>query len=493
MNIQATKQSKPGPRAAADESPLDLSMLPVKRDWRRFKAFCETFLTHPDGSPITLKPFQAEFSRNLFPTSVGNRPAMALWSVPRGQGKTEIAAWLAVYALFADGVQAPEVLCIASSLEQATRQVFRRVVGLIQRNPELARRARISRESISTPWNSGNLYALPATEAGLQGWAHSFAVLDELHVVDAVVWESVVTGSLKREGSLTVAISTPPRNPDSVMKVLADDARENADANFYFREFTSDPSHEPLCEHCIKQSRPLTGGSKKQITSLASLLRKTPESVFRRLMLGQWGVAESDAWFTNVDMEAVKSPRRIEKGERVTIGVDGSWNGDSTAIVLATIEQNPHIEILKLWTPEGDTIPISEVEDAILKASKVYDVVEVIFDPFRWQRSIDALTNKGLTVSEMPNTIQRMMPALTGFHTAVMDSTVTINDEPILREHFLNARIKDTDRGITISKPSKDSAHKIDAAIAAVMAFSRATHYTNKKKAPSRAATFRYV
>jgi phage terminase large subunit-like protein len=91
-----------GPKVLARADPLDLSALPAKRDWRRVEAFLVQFLTIPKGQharqPFRLEPFQRTILRSLFPSS-GKRPRQALTAIARGNGKSTLAAAVALYAL----------------------------------------------------------------------------------------------------------------------------------------------------------------------------------------------------------------------------------------------------------------------------------------------------------------------------------------------------------------------------------------------------------
>ncbi len=57
------------------------------------------------------------------------------------------------------------------------------------------------------------------------------------------IWESVLLAAGKQENSLTLAISTPAVSEESVMWTLVSENRETPDPDFYFREYTSDPTH----------------------------------------------------------------------------------------------------------------------------------------------------------------------------------------------------------------------------------------------------------
>ena len=73
-----------------------------------------------DYCGLDLREFQEDWLAELFETKNGERVhTQALWGVPRGNGKTEIAAAVALYMLVAD-VRRAEVYIAAGSRDQAT-------------------------------------------------------------------------------------------------------------------------------------------------------------------------------------------------------------------------------------------------------------------------------------------------------------------------------------------------------------------------------------
>ena len=60
--------------------------------------------------------------------------------------------------------------------------------------------------------------------------------------------------------------------------------------------------------------------------------------------------------------------------------------------------------VVGLWEPPaGDPdyrVPVAQVEDAIRAACRRWKVAEIVADPFRWTRTLQALEAEGLPVVE---------------------------------------------------------------------------------------------
>jgi phage terminase large subunit-like protein len=82
------------------------------------------------------------------------RPRSALWSLPRGNGKSAIAATLGLYGLFGDGVEGAHVVVVAADERQASgdarlaRHVSHAVVKTDSRGTRLAKEHKHSRRRI---------------------------------------------------------------------------------------------------------------------------------------------------------------------------------------------------------------------------------------------------------------------------------------------------------------------------------------------------------
>lgn len=117
-----------------------------------------------------------------------------------------------------------------------------------------------------------------------------------------------------------------------------------------------------------------------------------------------------------------------------------------------------------------------DVEAEIKRTCTQYQVVEIACDPYRWQRTMAVLDEEeGLPVVSWPTaSIARMGPAWQTFYDAVIDELFTHNGDPTLARHIANMVMKRDARGVRPTKEHLTSPRKIDAGIAAIIAFDRA-------------------
>jgi phage terminase large subunit-like protein len=89
---------------------------------------------------------------------------------------------------------------------------------------------------------------------------------------------------------------------------------------------------------------------------------------------------------------------------------------------------------------------------------------------------MQVLQEVGVPIVEWPSTsASRMVPACSKFYDAVTDEKVTHDHNPTLARHIDNAVVKIDRLGPRIVKEHRGSPRKIDAAVAAIIAYDRAT------------------
>jgi phage terminase large subunit-like protein len=210
------------------------------------------------------------------------------------------------------------------------------------------------------------------------------------------------------------------------------------------------------------------------------MVKKTPESEFRTKRCNQW-VSSQTAWLPNGSWEKLVGEKELNHETEVVLGFDGSFSGDASVIVGVTIEEQPHVFLVKAWEKQPEDtddwrVDSLDVENSIIEACQKYRVREIACDPFRWQRTMQVLQDLGLPVVEWPSTsAARMIPACAKFYDAVAGEKLNHDGNPLIARHISNAVVKTDRLGPRIVKEHRGSPRKIDAAVASIIAFDRAT------------------
>lgn len=203
----------------------------------------------------------------------------------------------------------------------------------------------------------------------------------------------------------------------------------------------------------------------------------TDPSDARRFYLNQFTAAD-DAWLLPTQWEPLADPSRVVADKSsITLGFDGSIRDDATALVGCEIDTG-YLFTLGVWEKpdnvDGWEVPRVEVDAAVAAAFDRYNVQMLYADPPYWQDHLSAWQSEfgGEIVKEWwTNRTRAMVSALERFHTAVVSGDLTHDGDSRLTRHVLNARRRVGRSGLTIGKETPSSPNKIDAAMAATLAY----------------------
>jgi phage terminase large subunit-like protein len=257
---------------------------------------------------------------------------------------------------------------------------------------------------------------------------------------------------------------------------------EVKDPSFFMAWWEADPEADHRLESTWRTANPGFDDLVAKDDFVSAVLR-TPEPEFRTKRLNQW-VSSMNAWLPTGKWEQLDTEVKLDPDQPVIVGFDGSFNGDCTVLAYATVpkdDQLPHVGLIRVWEKQPEDtddwrVSTSEVEDEIIQFCQTHNVKEIACDPFRWQRTMEAMQDRGLPIVEYPSSSpSRMVQASSKFYTAVTEGNLTHDGNPTLARHLTNAVIKIDRLGPRIVKEHRGSPRKIDAAVAAVMAFDRAT------------------
>jgi phage terminase large subunit-like protein len=185
------------------------------------------------------------------------------------------------------------------------------------------------------------------------------------------------------------------------------------------------------------------------------------------------------AWLPPGAWDATEDKSRtIPDHAEVVLGFDGSLGDDVTCLVVVSVDEAPHLDVVKAWVKPADD-PLwkpsrREVKDTVREACKRWKVREIAWDMYVWRDAAEELEEEGLPVVEFPQRGAMMIPATQRFYQAVTGKTMTHSGDPLLAAHVANARVKTDSRGSRLTKDGDHSPRKIDLAVASVMAFERA-------------------
>lgn len=197
-----------------------------------------------------------------------------------------------------------------------------------------------------------------------------------------------------------------------------------------------DPDSDPADESLWPQSNPLlleTGNRRAatHLNALRSALKMLPESMFKRFHMGLWTSSEQ-TWIPFGAWDECKSETQSGKpdpGTKCYLGFDGSFSGDSTALIGVT--DTGYVWVEGLWENPGRPnyrVPRQAVDDAVTMAFAKYSVQALALDPPYWERELEEWSNRfgSKKVIEFPTSSRaRIAPACYNFYARVMEKTIS--------------------------------------------------------------------
>jgi phage terminase large subunit-like protein len=442
------------------------------------------------GQLLKTRPWQDQLLNHIFAVRKDGqlKHRTALVGMPRKNGKSALGSGVGLWSLFM-GVAGGEIYSCAADKEQA-KIVFGDAKKMIEAEPELMEYANVYRDAIEVP-SLGSVYRALSSEAFTkEGLSPTLVIYDELHAApDRELFDVMTLGMGARTEPLLLAITTAGvktdrSGQDSVAYNLYQYGqkvarKEVVDKTFFMAWWEAPLDSNYRLEKTWIDANPAYGDLNSK-EDFASVIRRTPEAEFRTKRTNAW-VSSQTAWLPSGSWEKLESPKELDPDVEMVLGFDGSFSGDASVIVGVTIEEEPYVFLVKAWEKQPTDrvdwrVDINEVENEILDFCGKYKVREVACDPFRWQRSMQVLQDAQIPIVEWPSTSpSRMVTACAKFYDAVVENKVTHDGSGLLSRHIANAVIKTDRLGPRIVKEHRGSLRKIDGAVAAIIAFDRAT------------------
>lgn len=476
-------------------------------------------LTHTKGpfggQPFNLRPWQQDILRRLFTTRKDGlrQYRTMLLMLPRKNGKSELAAALAIYFLLFDGEIGAEVYSAAADKDQAAL-VFNVAAQMIRNDPELDAECEIvdSQKRI-VHRKSGSFYRAISAEAySKHGFNASVVIYDELHAApNRELWDVLSTSQGARSQPMMIAITTAGYDRHSILWELYAHAKKVADKP------ALDPTFLPILyeaptdadwtdERVWKKANPALGDfrSLEEMRTAAARAQAIPaqENAFRRLYLNQW-TEQADRWISLALWDACVVSRMDLAGRRCFVGLDLSSTRDLTALVAVFPDDDGFFDVLPVffvpkdnmaervrrdrvpydqWMKDGyliatpgNVVDYEAVRMKLHEWSATYDVRVIAYDPWNATDLITRLTDvDGYKCEPMRQGFASLAAPTKELEKAVVSKKLRHDGHPILRWNLGNASVEQDAAG-NIKLDKSRSSEKVDGIAALVMAVDRMT------------------
>lgn len=471
------------------------------------------------GVPFELLPWQDRIIRDVFGTVKENgyrQYNTAYVEIPKKNGKSELAAGVALYMTCGDGEWGAEVYGCASDRQQASI-VFDVAVDMVDQCPALKKRIKpvmSVKRLVYKPTNS--FYQVLSAEAYTKHGLNIHAVIfDELHAQpNRELFDVMTKGSGDaRTQPLFFLITTAGTDRNSVCF----EQHQKAEDIIHGRKF--DPSFYPVIygvsddadwssEKVWYEANPSLGHTidieKVKNAYLSAKDNPAEENIFRQLRLNQW-VKQSTRWMQMEKWDACAFPvdERELLGRECYGGLDLSSSIDITAFVLVfpprddaekyiilpyfwIPEENMNLRVRRdhvpydvwekqgcLMTTEGNVIHYGFIENFIDDLGKKFHIREIAFDRWGAVQMVQNLEGLGFTVVPFGQGFKDMSPPSKRLMELVLENKIAHGGHPVLRWMMDNIFVR-TDPAGNIKPDKEKSTEKIDGAVATVMALDRA-------------------
>ena len=448
------------------------------------------------GQLIKLRDWQEQLLQEMFVLDENGlfQKRTCVFSVARKNGKSALMTGLGLWFLLT-GDEGGEVYSIAAEKEQA-RITFGDARKIIEREPELSAMCNVYRDVIEVP-STGSIWRVLSAEAySKEGLSPTAVLADELHSFkNREMWDVMQLAMASRRQPMMLATTTcgvksDSTGQDSTAYGLYQYGQKVArgeidDPTFYMAWWEAPAEADHKLEETWVKANPGYGDLNSK-DDFVSMVKRTPEAEFRTKRCNQW-VSSQNAWLPAGLWETLEDKSIVvDDLAEIVLGIDGSFSGDTTAIVGVTVpktrDDKPHVFLVKAWEKQVHDlddwrVDTLEVEQTLIDFCQTHpNVKELAFDPFRWQLSMAVLQDLGLPVVEFPSTsARRMVGACQKVFDSVTEATLTHDGDPLLARHLDNCVLKIDNLGQRIVKESRNSPRKIDAGVAFVIAYDRAT------------------
>lgn len=470
------------------------------------------------GKPLRLMPWQKFIFANLFGWvergTTTRRYRQGVIFVPRGNGKTTLAAPLALYLSFMEGEGGAEGYAAAVTRDQA-RILFDTARAMVERTPELRSKYGIQAiaNAVVQHASSSRLKPISSDAKALDGLNVAVAVCDEIasHKTSEV-YDVLLTAMGKRKHPLLISISTATGNNSGIGRQVWDYATRildgtQEDDRLFALIYAADPEDDAWDEATWIKANP-SWGQAVQPDAIRAIMRQArnnpaQEAAAKTRHLNIWVGADEALFSMRAWREAADSALRLEdlEGEECHLGLDLASRTDLAALAIVFprrlegrteylcfarcyINEAAVMEARNAsypgWAAEnylhvtpGNETDFGVIEDDIRDLCRRFRVVSAGNDPWQSTQLSQRLRAEGIPMTDFRATTQNFSPAILELDAAMRSGRVRHDGNPVL-EWGLGNVVGRPDRRGNLYPTKQRPEQKIDPAVALMMAIGRA-------------------
>nr|DAJ01100.1 MAG TPA: Terminase large subunit [Caudoviricetes sp.] len=471
-----------------------------------------------DGKPFFLLPWQEQIVRDIFGivNLEGKRQFRSAYiEIPKKNGKSELAAAIALYLLYGDGEASAEVYSCANDRSQASI-VFDVAKRMVEKSPALMKRSKIAAATkrIVNYRNAGFYQVLSAETGTKHGLNISGLVFDEIHAQpNRKLYDVMTKGSGDaREQPLFFIITTAGTDKESICYELHTKALDimngrKIDHSFYPVIYGLSDEDDWNDEANWYKANPSLGYTisidRVRDAYRDALENPAEENVFKQLRLNIW-TNSTVVWIPEHIYERGNlpiNPAELE-GRDCYAGLDLSSTSDITALVLVfppRTENEKYIVLPFFWLPEetlelrcrrdhvlydvwqrqgyiltteGNVIHYGFIERFIERLGEKYHIIEIAYDRWNATQMVQNLEDMGFTMVPFGQGFKDMSPPSKELYKLLMEGNINHGGNPVLKWMAQNVVMRQDPAGNI--KPDKErSVEKIDGIVALIMGLDR--------------------
>jgi phage terminase large subunit-like protein len=436
--------------------------------------------------------------------------------IPRKNNKSTLSAGIGLYMLCADGEAGAEVLCGATTLDQA-RKVYDPAKQMVRNTPALRDAYKLDAKEQSIKRPDGSVMQPLIGDPG-DGGNPSCAIVDEYHEHDTdTLYETMITGMVARLQSLMLVITTAGMNlfspcyaMDQMMRDLLDGVLVEMDHVFTVL-YGLDPDDDWTDPQMLIKANPNYGRSVNPVevekARKLAIQKPAKQTAYKTKHLNIW-CNEKNAYFNVLSWQNLHDPAmKLDDfaGESCWIGLDLAKLRDLSAKLqlfvrniggeahyylftrfyiseahIANNENKALAALLQGWAAaghlevhDGNEIDFESIKDEIIEDANTIKVEEVDGDPWGLPIISSGLTQVGIQVVQIPQHGSHLTIPVNELESAIESGRIHHDGNPVMAWCIGNVIVHEYKGGRKM--PDKqDNDSKIDGASALFNALARA-------------------